>query len=118
MDIDFPYRIAVNGRTASTNRSEHIRDMIKQVLFTSPGERVNRPTFGSGLNQLVFEPNNIELLSTVQFLVKGSLQEWLGDVIEVGEVHIEVLDASLSINIHYQEIGTGQEQEVTFQQSI
>ncbi len=118
MDIDFPYRIAINGRTATTLRSEHIRDMIKQVLFTSPGERVNRPTFGSGLNQLVFEPNSVELISTVQFLVKGSLQEWLSDVIEVGEVNIDVTDSTLSVHIHYLEIGNPLSQEVTFQKPI
>lgn len=118
MDIDFPYHINNNGLTASTDRAEHIRDMIKQVLFTSPGERVNRPTFGSGLNQLVFEPNSPEMLSTVQFLVKGSLQEWLGDVIEVGEVSIDMTDSTMRINIHYREIGTAQNQEVAFQQTI
>ena len=118
MDIDFPYRIAINGRTATTDRSEHIRDMIKIVLFTSPGERVNRPTFGSGLNQLVFEPNRVELISTIQFLVKGALQEWLGNVIEVGEVNIEVNDATLTVNIHYLELESALNQEVTFQKSI
>ena len=71
MDTDFPYRIAINGRTATTDRSKHIRNLIRQVLFTIPGERVNRPAFGSGLNQLVFDPNNVELTSTVQFFGKG-----------------------------------------------
>jgi hypothetical protein len=118
MDIDFPYGIGTNGRTATTDRSEHIRDMIKQVLFTSPGERVNRPTFGSGLNQLIFEPNSVELISTVQFLVKGSLQEWLSEVIDVGEVNIEVTDATLNIQIKYLEIGAASSQEVTFQKTI
>lgn len=118
MDIDFPYRIANNRRTANTDQSDHIRDMIRQVLFTSPGERVNRPTFGSGLNQLVFEPNSVELISTVQFLVKGSLQEWLSHVIEVGEVNIEVTDATLSVAINYTEIATMQSQEATFQRPI
>lgn len=118
MDIDFPYRIAVNGRTASIGRSDHIRDLIKQVLFTTPGERVNRPTFGSGLNQLIFEPNSVELISTVQFLVKGSLQEWLSDVIEIGEVNIEVSDSTLNVHIHYLEIGLNLNQEVSFQKDI
>ena len=118
MDIDFPYKIAINGRTATTDRSEHIRDMIRQVLFTSPGERVNRPTFGCGLNQLIFEPNSLELISTVQFLVKGALQEWLSDVIEANEVTIEVIDATLKVQIHYKEIGSPLIQEVTFERSI
>ena len=118
MYIDFPYHIAINGRTATTDRSDHIRDLIRQVLFTIPGERVNRPTFGSGLNQLVFEPNSVELIATVQFLVKGALQEWLSNVIEVGEVIIEVLSEKLIIQIHYKEIGSQISEEVTFEQPI
>ncbi len=118
MNIDFPYRLAINGRTATTDRSDHIRDLIRQVLFTIPGERVNRPTFGSGLNQLVFEPNNVELTSTVQFLVKGSLQEWLSEVIEVGDVIIEVDDALLRIQIYYREIGSPLIQEALFEKPI
>lgn len=118
MDIDFPYWITINGRTATTNRTDHIRDLIKQVLFTIPGERVNRPTFGCGLNQLVFEPNSEELVSTVQFLVKGALQEWLSDVIEVGEVTIEVIDSTLSVRIKYTEIASQIIQEEKFNRPI
>jgi len=118
MNIDFPYRIAPNGRTANTSREDHIKDMIRQVLFTAPGERVNRPTFGSGLNQLVFEPNRVELISTVQFLVKGSLQEWLRDVIEVGEVSIDIVDSTIKIHIKYKEIEDGINREVRFEKSV
>ena len=49
------------------------------MLFTAPGERVNRPDFGSGLLQLVFAPNSDELAGATQFLVQGALQQWLGD---------------------------------------
>ena len=76
MNIDFPYQFDHRGRTAATDYENHIRDMIEQVLFTSPGERVNRPTFGSGLLQLVFAPNSDELAGTTQFLVQSALQEW------------------------------------------
>ena len=62
---------------------DHIRDLIEQVLFTAPGERVNRPNFGSGLLQLVFAPNSDELAAATQFLVQGALQQWLGDLIQV-----------------------------------
>ena len=58
--IDFDGR----GRTAETTDEEHVRDLIEQVLFTTPGERVNRPTFGSGLLQLVFAPNSDALASS------------------------------------------------------
>ena len=118
MDINFPYQIRVNGRTDTTDRTDHIRDMIKQVLFTSPGERVNRPTFGCGLNQLVFEPNSFELISTLQVLVKGGLQEWLGDVIDVEEVRIEIMDSTLRVFIQYTEIGLSTTQEAIFERAF
>ena len=118
MYIKFPYQIDARGRTAETDHSDHILDMIKQVLFTAPGERVNRPTFGSALHQLVFSPNSLELTATVQFLVKGSLQQWLGDIIEVGEVVITVEDACLKIYITYRELQSAIFQEVTLERNF
>ena len=79
----FPYPIDTRGRTAQADDDDHIRDLIEKVLFTSPGERVNRPDFGSGLMQLVFAPNSDELAAATQFSVQGALQQWLGDLIEV-----------------------------------
>jgi phage baseplate assembly protein W len=101
MNIDFPYRFDGRGRTAQTGDNEHIRDLIEQVLFTAPGERVNRPTFGSGLMRLVFAPNGEELAAATQFLVQGSLQQWLGDLIEVNDVQVVSADATLAVTVQY-----------------
>src|SRR5260221_8242966 len=59
--FDYPFHFDGRGRVAQTDSNDHIRDLIEQVIFTSPGERVNRPTFGSGVLQLVFAPNSVEL---------------------------------------------------------
>lgn len=99
--LKFPLQFDTNGRTAGTDEQRHIRDLIEQVLFTAPGERVNRPTFGCGLMQLVFEPNSDQLAATTQFLVQGSLQQWLGDLIEVNDVQVEHVDSTLSVTIVY-----------------
>ena len=101
MNIDFPYRFDGRGRTAETDDNEHIRDLIEQVLFTAPGERVNRPSFGSGLLRLVFAPNSDELAAATQFLVQGSLQQWLGDLIEVNDVQVVSDDATLAVTVVY-----------------
>jgi len=101
MNIDYPYHYSGQGRTASTDYVTHIRDLIEQVIFTSPGERVNRPTFGSGVLQLVFEPNSVELAGTTQFLVQSSLQEWLGDLIQVNGVEVESVDERLTVTVSY-----------------
>jgi len=101
MNLSFPLHFDNNGRTAETDQDRHIRNLIGQVLFTSPGERVNRPDFGCGLLQLVFEPNSDELATTTQFLILGSLQQWLGDLIEVNEVQTEIIDSSLQVTVVY-----------------
>lgn len=101
MNIDYPYHYSGQGRTASTDYPAHIRDLIEQVIFTSPGERVNRPSFGSGVLQLVFAPNSVELAGTTQFLVQSSLQEWLGDLIQVNAVEVESVDERLTVTVSY-----------------
>ena len=101
MNLDYPFRFDGKGRTADTGDDDHIRDLIEQVLFTTPGERVNRPTFGCGLMQLVFAPNSDALAATTQFLVQGALQQWLGDLIVVESVQVENDDSTLRVSIQY-----------------
>jgi phage baseplate assembly protein W len=102
MQIGFPFQIDSTGRTAHVSPDEHIRDMIEQVLFTMPGERVNRPDFGSGLSQLLFGSISDELVAATQFLIQGALQQWLGDLIQVEAVQVEQrADATLSVTIQY-----------------
>ncbi|MDR4492313.1 MAG: GPW/gp25 family protein [Candidatus Nitrosocosmicus sp.] len=99
---NFPFIIDNNGLTKKVDSyDEYIRQLIQQVLFTSQGERVNRPTFGSGLNLLLFEPNSQELSSTTQMLVQSSLQLWLGDLITVQSVSVKNIDSSLHITVRY-----------------
>jgi Bacteriophage baseplate protein W len=108
MDIDYPFHIDGRGRTATTGLEDHVRDMIEQLLFTNPGERVNRPDFGSGLLELIFAPNSPELAAALQFTMQGALQRWLGDVIEVENLEVESDDASLRITVGYLLRRTGQ----------
>ena len=114
MNISFPLHFDNNGRTAQTNNDRHIRDLIGQVLFTNPGERVNRPDFGCGLMQLVFEPNSDEIAITTQFLVQGSLQQWLGDLIEINEVKILNEDSKLQVTVVYTVRRTKERQAAQF----
>jgi len=101
MNIAYPYTIDRRGRTASAPHDEHVRDMIEQVLFTAPGERANRPTFGSGVMELVFAPNNETLAAALQLSVQAALQQWLGDWIEVGAVEIANEDSRLLVDVSY-----------------
>ncbi len=83
MNINFPYKFDGRGQTASANESQHIRQMIEQLIFTNPGERVNRPTFGSGVLQLIFAPNSTTLAATVQFTMEAAIQQWLRSMLKV-----------------------------------
>jgi phage baseplate assembly protein W len=114
MEINYPFRVDGRGRVADANEADHIRQMIEQVLFTAPGERVNRPDFGSGVEQLLFAPNSDELAAATQFLIKGSLEQWLGEVIEVEAVEVENQESSLQILVQYRIRHTQQRQIAEF----
>lgn len=101
MEIAFPFRTDDRGRSASADPDEHIRDLIEQVLFTMPGERVNRPDFGCGIMQLVFAANSEELASATQFLVQGQLQQWLSEKIQVESVSVESVESTLNVTVRY-----------------
>jgi uncharacterized protein len=99
--IDYPLHFDGRGRTADTSDEEHIRDLIEQVLFTAPGERVNQPTFGSGILQLVFAPNSDALATATQLTVQGALQQWLAELVLVEAVEVSNVDATLEVTVQY-----------------
>ncbi|MGI9102239.1 MAG: GPW/gp25 family protein [Terriglobales bacterium] len=113
-NVSFPYRFDGRGHTAGSSDDDHIRELIEQVLFTAPGERVNRPEFGSGLMQLVFAPNSSEMAAATQFLVQGALQQNLSDLIEVNKVEVAIDDSTLTIAVEYIVRRTQQPQSATF----
>lgn len=112
--VDHPFHLDRGGRTATGDGDGHIRDLIQQVLFTTPGERVNRPTLGTGLLRSVFAPNSPELATATQFLVQGALQQWLGDLIQVEAVEVQAVDAVLAVTVQYLVRRDQQRQVATF----
>lgn len=115
--LDFPFRIDGRGRAATTGADDHVRDMIWQVLFTNPGERVNRPDFGCGLKALLFMPNSDVLAATTQTLVKGALQKWLEREIQVETVEVVADDASLEVTVVYVRRETSEREVTTFREA-
>lgn len=118
MQITYPFRIDHGGRVAVASEDDHIRQLIEQVLFTAPGERVNRPTFGSGLLQMVFAPNSQELATATEYLVQGALQQWLGDLIQVESLHVEAVETMLQVTVQYIVRRTQQRQVAQLQREI
>ena len=112
--LDFPLHFDASGRSAQTDSGNHVRDLIEQVLFTTPGERVMRPDFGSGLMALVFEPNSDALAATAQMLVQSSLQQHLSHLIAVDAVEIDNQDSSLRVSVAYTLLADGSAQRASF----
>jgi len=116
MNVAYPFQIDRHGRTATCTYEAHVSQMIEQLLFTAPGERVNRPTFGCGLRQLLFEPNSELLAATTQLLVQGSLQQWMGAIVDVLAVEVEASDSTLRVTVTYVLRRTNREVTETFVQ--
>jgi phage baseplate assembly protein W len=117
MNIDFPFKFDRTGRTATANDDDHVRDMIEQFLFTNPGERVNRPDFGSGLLQLIFAPDSPELAAALQLTIQAGLQRWLGDVIKVQALEVTSEDATVRVSVKYMVRRTQEARAATFERS-
>jgi phage baseplate assembly protein W len=99
--VAYPPHVDARGATARTDEAGYLRDLIEQLLFTAPGERVNRPDFGVGLGQLLFAPLGPEVAASTQLLVHGALQQWLGDLIDVAEVLVTAEDSALVVEVSY-----------------
>jgi Bacteriophage baseplate protein W len=112
--LDFALHVDGRGRLAVTDADDHVRDMIHQVLFTSPGERVNRPDFGSGVLQLVFMPSSEPLTIATEFMVRAALQRWLSDVITVERVAVTAVESELRVVVVYRRVLASVTQEATF----
>lgn len=114
MNLAYPYQPDLQGRTASATDDQHIRDLIEQVLFTAPGERVMRPDFGSNVSQLVFAPASPEIAGATQMLVQSALQRWLGNLIVVTSVSVESADAALVVRVTYRKVLSDEAGDETF----
>lgn len=115
MHLHHPFQIDGTGRTAGADDAAWLRGLIEQVLFTRPGERVNRPDFGSGLLHLAFTPLSEELRAATEFLVRSSLQQWLGHLLTVERVEVSGEDATLRVSVGYTVARTGERRLDVFQ---
>ena len=99
--IGYPLQFDGRGRTAQRGEEEYIRELIEQVLLTAPGERVMRPDFGSGVRQLLFGAASPEVASAAQYVVQGSLQQWLAGLINVEAVDVQAREGELLVSVKY-----------------
>jgi phage baseplate assembly protein W len=100
----FPIAVDAGGRGELVKERDYPRyvsQLIRQVLLTAPGERVNRPDFGAGLRRMVFAPLDDSTATLVQTTVFQSLDRWLGNLISVDEVRARVEESTLFVDVTY-----------------
>ena len=117
-NIDFPFHAGALGGAATVDEDAHIRQLIEQVIFTAQGERVNRPTFGSGVQRLLFGPISDPVVSAAHMAVQGALQQWLGDRVAVQDVSVEAQDSTLIITVSYRVASRSQPQTAQFSRDL
>ncbi len=117
MHIGFPFQISGSGTTRTVSRSGWLRGLIEQVLFTEPGERVNRPDFGTPLNRMIFAPITDETSTGIQAIVQGNLQRYLGEEIEIRDVTVTSQDSALMVTITFADRLTGDQYREKFRTS-
>jgi len=117
MFIDHPFHFDDRRFLAATSEADHVRDMIEQLLLTSPGERVNRPDFGCGLLRQTFEPNSPELAAAVKFTIVGAINRFLGDLVEAQDLNVEATDAVLAVTVRYVIRRNGERKQERFEWS-
>lgn len=101
--VRFPFGIDRGlGRLAEEDDyAAHVEQLIRQVLLTNPGERVNRPDFGCGIRRMVFAPNSEAAASLTEVTIRQALDRWLSSVIEVAGVQARAAEEKLVVRIAY-----------------
>ena len=101
--FEYPFAIDAGlGRLAvQTDYAKHVEQLIKQVLLTNPGERVNRPDFGCGIRRMVFAPNSEDSASLARLTIYQALEKWLGPLIKVDQLDVKAVEETLTIKISY-----------------
>ncbi|MDQ7775048.1 MAG: GPW/gp25 family protein [Paracoccus aminovorans] len=117
--LSSPYRIDGTGRSAvTTDLRRHAHDLIEAVLFTAPGERVNRPDFGSGILEMVFDTNNEALETAADFLIQSAIQKHLSEILTVSKLSLRRDEGMLEITLSYVLRETGEPVSDSFRREV
>lgn len=118
MQVTFPYLFENNRPAGSVEDAAHVRQMLELLLFTMPGERVNRPDYGCGIQRMVFAPQNTEVVATLRTLIEAEIQRWLGDVLSLRNLQVTGEDATLQVVLTYQLASDGSVRQERFKRSV
>src|SRR5579871_5153466 len=99
MFLSFPYNIDFRGMTATSDLQDYVAGMLRLMLLTSPGECINRPSFGGGVEKFVFAAMNGQMINTTETFIRSALTQWMSDVISVQSLSVAAVDDTLTIAI-------------------
>lgn len=108
--LAYPLRFDTDrGRYAkSKDYADYVKGLVRQVLMTAQGQRINRPDFGTPLSQLLFAPINDELTSLIEAQVARALSKWLDKIIAVESVTARQLELTrLEVEVSYTVLNSG-----------
>src|SRR5688500_4735512 len=72
--LGFPPRVGADGRLAWSEGEENVRESIRVILLTEPGERLLRQDFGCGLRRFLFEPNTVTTRALIREAVTNAIK--------------------------------------------
>lgn len=116
--MSFPFRVTELGAAALSSRLQVVREELEQLLLTVPGERVNRPNFGCGIQRLVFDGTDPVTLATAEYLITTSVRQHLRELLTLDAVRVTVEDSTVFIDVLYTLVGTGEESALTIAQPL
>jgi phage baseplate assembly protein W len=116
--LRFPFDISARGVAASSPRERQIYEQLEQMLLTLPGERVNRPTFGCGVQRLVFASASEEARAAAEYTISVAIRRHFEDILLLDAVRVTVHDSSMYIDILYTLRASGEELKASFQQPL
>lgn len=109
--IHFPFRVdRAGGRIREeSDYEDYISQLIRQVLLTNLGERINLPDFGSEIRRALFAPLNPATITYTRTLVYQALTRWLANFIRTDNVEITAEASTLTITVEYTVIAKGEQ---------
>jgi phage baseplate assembly protein W len=116
--LEFPFQVSERGVAAAAGRNDVIRQQLEQLLMTMPGERVNRPDFGCGVQRLVFAGASPEAAAAAEYVIATAIRKYMAELIRLDAVRVTVDEAQMFIDILYTLLDSGAELAASFTQPL
>ena len=119
MYLDLSYRADGTGRTATTEAAaRRVRNLIEAVLFTAPGERLNRPDFGSGIHEMLFDGNSEALATAADFLIRAAVHRHLAELVTIEALSVQRTGGELRVTLVYVVTGEDERRSDSFVRGV